>query len=67
LPKISHLFLLSQADILVVSSTPDGDDAPYKQQYGPCGAVGDYIYITPNFINGSNFIEDYGPKGWVLL
>jgi len=60
-------FLLPQADILVVSRTPNGDDAPYTQQYGQCGTMGDYIYITPNYINGSDFIEDYGPKGWDLL
>ena len=46
---------------------PAYGDSPYTSQYGECGAGGEYIHLTPNYVISDDVINDYGPKGILIF
>uniref|UniRef100_A0A8C2CXM8 Calcium-activated chloride channel N-terminal domain-containing protein n=1 Tax=Cyprinus carpio TaxID=7962 RepID=A0A8C2CXM8_CYPCA len=56
-----------KAKIIIDKANPAYGDEPYTNQYGECGAEGQYIHFTPNFIRDTTLIKPYGSKGEHLL
>ncbi|KAK2881350.1 hypothetical protein QQF64_008339 [Cirrhinus molitorella] len=56
-----------KAKIRIDKPNPAYGDEPYTNQYGECGAEGEYIHFTPNFIQDNTLIKSYGSKGRVLV
>ncbi|XP_016100338.1 epithelial chloride channel protein-like [Sinocyclocheilus grahami] len=56
-----------KAKIIIDNANPAYGDEPYTNQYGECGAEGQYIHFTPNFLRDTTLIKPYGPKGRVLV
>ncbi|KAI2644946.1 Calcium-activated chloride channel regulator 4 [Labeo rohita] len=42
-------------------------DEPYTKQYDECGAEGQYIHFTPNYLLNDTFIQLYGLRGKVFV
>uniref|UniRef100_A0A8C1DIR6 VWFA domain-containing protein n=1 Tax=Cyprinus carpio carpio TaxID=630221 RepID=A0A8C1DIR6_CYPCA len=57
----------STAKIIIDKANPAYGDEPYTNQYGECGAEGQYIHFTPNFIRDTTLIKPYGSKGKVFV
>ncbi|XP_056329948.1 calcium-activated chloride channel regulator 1 [Danio aesculapii] len=53
--------------IRVDNAHPAYGDEPYTNQYGECGAEGQYIHFTPNFLRDDKLIKLYGSRGKVLV
>ncbi|XP_043114419.1 calcium-activated chloride channel regulator 3A-1-like [Puntigrus tetrazona] len=56
-----------KAKIIIDNPNPVYGDEPYTNQYGECGAEGQYIHLTPNFLRDKTLINIYGAKGRVLV
>uniref|UniRef100_A0A8C2D2P7 Epithelial chloride channel protein-like n=1 Tax=Cyprinus carpio TaxID=7962 RepID=A0A8C2D2P7_CYPCA len=56
-----------KAKIIIDKANPAYGDEPYTNQYGECGAEGQYIHFTPNFIRDTTLIKPYGSKGKVFV
>ncbi|XP_073674204.1 calcium-activated chloride channel regulator 1-like [Garra rufa] len=56
-----------KAKIRIDNPNPAYGDEPYTNQYGECGAEGEYIHFTPNFLRDNTLIKPYGSKGRVLV
>ncbi|XP_067307117.1 calcium-activated chloride channel regulator 1-like isoform X1 [Pseudorasbora parva] len=56
-----------KAKIIIDNAKPAYGDEPYTHQYGECGAEGQYIHFTPNFLRDDTLINFYGSRGTVLL
>ncbi|XP_054422903.1 calcium-activated chloride channel regulator 1 [Pteronotus mesoamericanus] len=54
------------ADVLVATPNPPGNDEPYTEQMGNCGEKGEKIHFTPDFIVGKK-LRQYGPQGRVFV
>uniref|UniRef100_A0A8C1XGG8 Calcium-activated chloride channel N-terminal domain-containing protein n=1 Tax=Cyprinus carpio TaxID=7962 RepID=A0A8C1XGG8_CYPCA len=40
---------------------------PYTNQYGECGAEGEFIHFTPEYLLNDTFIQLYGSKGRIFV
>nr|XP_021328578.1 epithelial chloride channel protein-like isoform X2 [Danio rerio] len=56
-----------KAKIRIDSPHPAYGDEPYTNQYGECGAEGQYFHFTPNFLRDDKLIKLYGSRGKVLV
>ncbi|XP_052473200.1 calcium-activated chloride channel regulator 4A [Carassius gibelio] len=56
-----------KAKIIIDNANPAYRDEPYTNQYGECGAEGQYIHFTPNFVRDTTLIKPYGSKGRVFV
>ncbi|XP_078489083.1 calcium-activated chloride channel regulator 1-like isoform X2 [Ciona intestinalis] len=65
--QATHGQVYNKADIIVADPNPQYMDTPYTIQYQQCGDPGEYIHLTPNFINENDFVENYGSKGKALV
>ncbi|KAM5256400.1 calcium-activated chloride channel regulator 4-like [Ctenodactylus gundi] len=54
------------ADVRVAPPTVPGRDDPYTRQFAECGAKGEYIHFTPDFVLGKK-LNEYGPTGKALV
>ncbi|XP_056329950.1 calcium-activated chloride channel regulator 1-like isoform X2 [Danio aesculapii] len=59
--------LFEKGRIRIDNPHPAYGDEPYTNQYGECGAEGQYIHFTPNFLRNDTFIQLYGSKGKVFV
>uniref|UniRef100_A0A8C2D1F4 Epithelial chloride channel protein-like n=1 Tax=Cyprinus carpio TaxID=7962 RepID=A0A8C2D1F4_CYPCA len=62
-----YFFFFFLAKIIIDKANPAYGDEPYTNQYGECGAEGQYIHFTPNFIRDTTLIKPYGSKGKVFV
>ncbi|RXN10703.1 epithelial chloride channel -like protein [Labeo rohita] len=56
-----------KARIRIDNPNPAYGDEPYTNQYGECGAEGEYIHFTPNFFQTNALTKPYRSKGRVLV
>lgn len=49
------------ADVLVSTTSPLGNDEPYTEHIGACGEKGIRIHLTPDFLAGKKLTQ-YGPQ-----
>ncbi|KAG7487744.1 hypothetical protein MATL_G00026730 [Megalops atlanticus] len=56
-----------KANIIITEPNPLHGNDPYTQQFDECGAPGEYIHLTPNFLLNDSLIEVYGPRGRVFV
>ncbi|XP_067307126.1 calcium-activated chloride channel regulator 1-like isoform X2 [Pseudorasbora parva] len=56
-----------KAKIIIDNENPKHGDEPYTHHYGECGAEGQYIHFTPNFLRDDSLINLYGSRGKVLV
>uniref|UniRef100_A0A673KU12 Si:ch211-116o3.3 n=1 Tax=Sinocyclocheilus rhinocerous TaxID=307959 RepID=A0A673KU12_9TELE len=60
-----------EATILVPPQIDNANPAygvePYTNQYGECGAEGEYIHFTPEYLLNDTLIELYGSRGRVFV
>lgn len=59
--KRPKLETLKNADVLVSTTSPIGNDEPYTEHIGACGERGIRIHLTPDFLAGKKKTE-YGPQ-----
>ncbi|XP_043114930.1 calcium-activated chloride channel regulator 3A-1-like [Puntigrus tetrazona] len=56
-----------KAQIKIDYASSANDVEPYTKQYGECGAEGEYIHFTPQYLLNDFFIELYGSRGRVFV
>lgn len=57
---------IKTADVRVTSANTAYGDVPYTVQSGGCGQQGDFIHLTPNYLQTlleQNNIALFGPSG----
>ncbi|XP_051021561.1 calcium-activated chloride channel regulator 1 [Acomys russatus] len=59
--KRPKLETFKNADVLVSTASPAGDDEPFTEHVGACGEKGIRIHLTPNFLAGKKLTQ-YGPQ-----
>ncbi|XP_052433056.1 calcium-activated chloride channel regulator 1 [Carassius gibelio] len=59
--------LNQKANIRIDNANPAYGVEPYTNQYGECGAEGEFIHFTPEYLLNDTFIQLYGPKGRVFV
>lgn len=52
-----------QAKIRIDNANPSYGVEPYTNQYGECGAEGELIHFTPEYLLNDTLIEIYGSRG----
>uniref|UniRef100_A0A8C1ZI81 Chloride channel accessory 1 n=1 Tax=Cyprinus carpio TaxID=7962 RepID=A0A8C1ZI81_CYPCA len=53
--------------LLIDNANPSYGFEPYTKQYGECGAEGEYIHFTPEYLLNDTFIELYGSRGRIFV
>ncbi|KAF4103936.1 hypothetical protein G5714_014923 [Onychostoma macrolepis] len=56
-----------KAKIRIDNPNPAYGVEPYTNQYGECGAEGEYIHFTPEYLLNDTFIQLYGSRGRVFV
>uniref|UniRef100_A0A8C1XDT6 Chloride channel accessory 1 n=1 Tax=Cyprinus carpio TaxID=7962 RepID=A0A8C1XDT6_CYPCA len=56
-----------KAKIRIDNANPSYGFEPYTKQYGECGAEGEYIHFTPEYLLNDTFIELYGSRGRIFV
>uniref|UniRef100_A0A8C1CVV0 Chloride channel accessory 1 n=1 Tax=Cyprinus carpio carpio TaxID=630221 RepID=A0A8C1CVV0_CYPCA len=56
-----------KAKIRIDNANPAYGVEPYTNQYGECGAEGEYIHFTPEYLLNDTFIQLYGSRGIVFV
>uniref|UniRef100_A0A671S898 Calcium-activated chloride channel regulator 4-like n=1 Tax=Sinocyclocheilus anshuiensis TaxID=1608454 RepID=A0A671S898_9TELE len=56
-----------QAQIKIDNANSANNTEPYTKQYGECGAEGEYIHFTPEYLLNDTFIQLYGSRGRVFV
>ncbi|XP_073674125.1 calcium-activated chloride channel regulator 4A-like [Garra rufa] len=56
-----------KAKIRIDNPNPAYCNEPYTNQYGECGAEGEYIHFTPEYLLNDIFIQLYGSRGRVFV
>ncbi|XP_018411398.1 PREDICTED: epithelial chloride channel protein-like [Nanorana parkeri] len=56
-----------KADVIIENPFPKYGDDPYTLQYRGCGAPGEYIHLTPNFMLNDSLASVYGSAGRVFV
>ncbi|XP_016432039.1 epithelial chloride channel protein-like [Sinocyclocheilus rhinocerous] len=56
-----------KAKIRIDNANPAYGVEPYTNQYGECGAEGEYIHFTPEYLLNDTLIELYGSRGRVFV
>uniref|UniRef100_A0A671S880 Calcium-activated chloride channel regulator 4-like n=1 Tax=Sinocyclocheilus anshuiensis TaxID=1608454 RepID=A0A671S880_9TELE len=62
---VSKMLEKRESIVSVTSSTNNTE--PYTKQYGECGAEGEYIHFTPEYLLNDTFIQLYGSRGRVFV
>ncbi len=52
-----------QAKIRIDHANPAYGVEPYTNQYGECGAEGEFIHFTPEYLLNDTLIKLYGSRG----
>uniref|UniRef100_A0A8C1LP08 VWFA domain-containing protein n=1 Tax=Cyprinus carpio TaxID=7962 RepID=A0A8C1LP08_CYPCA len=55
------------AKIRIDNANPAYGVEPYTNQYGECGAEGEFIHFTPEYLLNDTFIQLYGSKGRIFV
>uniref|UniRef100_A0A8C2D052 Chloride channel accessory 1 n=1 Tax=Cyprinus carpio TaxID=7962 RepID=A0A8C2D052_CYPCA len=56
-----------KAHIKIDNANSANNTEPYTKQYGECGAEGEYIHFTPEYLLNDTFIQLYGSRGRVFV
>ncbi|XP_058655380.1 calcium-activated chloride channel regulator 3A-1-like [Onychostoma macrolepis] len=56
-----------KAKIRIDNPNPAYGVEPYTNQYGDCGAEGEFIHFTPEYLLNDNLIELFGSRGRVFV
>uniref|UniRef100_A0A8C2F9V4 Chloride channel accessory 1 n=1 Tax=Cyprinus carpio TaxID=7962 RepID=A0A8C2F9V4_CYPCA len=56
-----------KAKIRIDNANPSYGFEPYTNQYGECGAEGEYIHFTPEYLLNDTLTELYGSRGKIFV
>uniref|UniRef100_A0A8C2F952 Chloride channel accessory 1 n=1 Tax=Cyprinus carpio TaxID=7962 RepID=A0A8C2F952_CYPCA len=56
-----------QIMLLIDNANPSYGFEPYTNQYGECGAEGEYIHFTPEYLLNDTLTELYGSRGKIFV